>query len=126
MQILRAKQFTCAQIAGETGLPVNTVKSYLRRHPVEAQSVCLQCGKSVIQAPHRKEKNSARTSAACAGGTSIRSASRTEPYAEKPVCTAARNSSRSGTKDKNIAAGNATISPENGRHKLNKYQPAML
>ncbi len=56
IQILRAKQFTCAQIASETGLPVNTVKSYLRRHPVDAQSVCLQCGKPVIQTPHRKEK----------------------------------------------------------------------
>ena len=44
IQILRAKQFTCAQIAAETGLPLNTVKSYLRRHPVSAQT------------PHRKEK----------------------------------------------------------------------
>ena len=56
IQILRAKQFTCAQIADETGLPVNTVKSYLRRHPVSAQSVCLQCGKPVTQTPHRKQK----------------------------------------------------------------------
>lgn len=56
IQILRAKQFTCAQIADETGLPVNTVKSYLRRHPVSAQSVCLQCGKPVTQTPHRKKK----------------------------------------------------------------------
>ena len=56
IQILRAKQFTCAQIADETGLPLNTVKSYLRRHPVATQSVCLQCGKPVTQTPHRKEK----------------------------------------------------------------------
>ncbi len=56
IQILRAKQFTCAQIADETGLPVNTVKSYLRRHPAAVQSVCLQCGKPVTQTPHRKEK----------------------------------------------------------------------
>ena len=50
IQILRAKQFTCAQIASETGLPVNTVKSYLRRHPVAAQNVCLQCGQPVSPA----------------------------------------------------------------------------
>ena len=126
IQILRAKQFTCAQIADETGMPLNTVKSYLRRHPVDAQSVCLQCGKPVIQTLHRKEKKFCSDNAVCAGGTSIRSVSRTELYAEKPVCTAARNSSRIGTKNRNTAAANATISPENRLRNVHKYQPVIL
>lgn len=49
------------RIAQITGLPVNAVKTYCRRHPlptniVDGVSVCRQCGKIVEQNPHRKQK----------------------------------------------------------------------
>lgn len=38
------------KIACEVGLPLNTIKSYLRRHPTIATDLfCLQCGKRIVQ-----------------------------------------------------------------------------
>ena len=47
-----------AQIAEITGLSVNTVKSWCRRHPLEdaKTGVCRQCGTPIRQLPHRKPK----------------------------------------------------------------------
>lgn len=49
------------KIAVLLGLPVNTVKSYIRRHPVAAPAAvpakgCLNCGSPIVQSAHRKEK----------------------------------------------------------------------
>ena len=49
------------KIAQITGLPVNAVKTYCRRHPLtpckaDGTAVCKQCGKVVEQTPHRKQK----------------------------------------------------------------------
>ena len=49
------------KIAAALGLPVNSVKTYLRRHPIgeDAAAIpdfCERCGKPIIQAPHRKRK----------------------------------------------------------------------
>ncbi len=49
------------KIAQITGLPVNGVKTYCRRHPLAQGNdadvtVCKQCGKVVTQEPHRKQK----------------------------------------------------------------------
>ena len=46
-----------AEIAETLDLPLNTVKSYLRRHPeTDTSRVCPQCGKPVVQKEGRKEK----------------------------------------------------------------------
>lgn len=46
-----------AEIADALHLPVNTVKSYLRRHPeADTTHACPQCGKPVAQKEGRKEK----------------------------------------------------------------------
>lgn len=48
---------SAAAIAETLGLPLNTVKSYLRRHPGAADAhACPQCGKTVAQNKGRKEK----------------------------------------------------------------------
>lgn len=56
---LRQKRdMSMAKIAEITGLSVNTVKSWCRRHPLEGikPGVCRQCGAPVRQLPHRKTK----------------------------------------------------------------------
>lgn len=54
---LKQQGRSAAAIAEELHLPVNTVKSYLRRHPGASVShICPQCGKAVIQNKGRKEK----------------------------------------------------------------------
>jgi predicted nucleic acid-binding Zn ribbon protein len=45
------------KIAAELKLPLNTIKSYLRRHPAEeADLYCLQCGKAIKQLRGTREK----------------------------------------------------------------------
>lgn len=49
------------KIALLLNLPVNTVKSYIRRHPVEQTTTaptqgCLNCGTPLLQKPGKKEK----------------------------------------------------------------------
>lgn len=59
---LQTRGYGYRSIAAMTGLSVNTVKSYCRRHPLEqaAESVvegfCRECGKRIRRLPHRKEK----------------------------------------------------------------------
>ncbi len=45
-------------IASALNMPVNSVKSWCRRHPLSefTESICLQCGKPLICTPHRKKK----------------------------------------------------------------------
>lgn len=53
-----------AEIAESLSLPLNTVKSYCKRHDLggrrertaESISLCLQCGTGIPQIPHRKVK----------------------------------------------------------------------
>lgn len=45
------------RISAETGIPLNTVKSFCRRHPVdEGESLCLCCGKPLEHTPHKRKK----------------------------------------------------------------------
>lgn len=45
------------KIATLLDLPANTVKTYIRRHPLENEpSYCLQCGVPIKQLPHTREK----------------------------------------------------------------------
>ena len=58
---LQLKGYGYKRIAVLLGLPVNTVKSHCRRHPISAQrdksmAVCLNCKASIEQIPHRKRK----------------------------------------------------------------------
>lgn len=54
---LRQQGKGAAEIAEALHLPVNTIKSYLRRHPeVDTSRVCPQCGRPVAQKEGRKEK----------------------------------------------------------------------
>lgn len=46
-------------IATSLGLPADTVKSWCRRHPAEdteSDTVCLQCGKTISQTPHKRKR----------------------------------------------------------------------
>lgn len=49
------------KIAAALDLPVNSVKTYLRRHPTDENAAaisdfCEMCGKPIVQTPHRKQK----------------------------------------------------------------------
>ena len=59
---LQTQGYGYRSIAAMMGLPINTIKSYCRRHPIEqaaesvAEGFCRECGIKLIQMPHRKEK----------------------------------------------------------------------
>lgn len=53
---LRREGLGYMKIAKELNLPVNTLKSYIRRHPLGDDHLCLNCGKPVKQNKGRKEK----------------------------------------------------------------------
>ncbi len=54
---MRLQGKSAGAIAVALGLSVNTVKSYLRRHPdMGCTHFCPQCGKPVMQVEGRKEK----------------------------------------------------------------------
>ena len=49
------------KIAAALDLPVNSVKTYLRRHPAgenvaAVPDICERCGNPIVQDPHRKRK----------------------------------------------------------------------
>lgn len=57
LERMRMDGYGPTRIANELGLSVNTVKSYIRRHPSLRNAVfCLQCGRAVKQTPGRKQK----------------------------------------------------------------------
>ena len=56
---LREKGMQLSAIAKKLDLPIGTVKTAVYRYPsskAAKDSGCLQCGKAVMQTPHRKEK----------------------------------------------------------------------
>lgn len=54
---LQFRGFGYKKIAAEAGLSVNTVKTYCRRHPADAQAGrCANCGEPLQQRPHKRKK----------------------------------------------------------------------
>lgn len=60
---LQRQGFGYRRIAALKNIPLNTIKSYCRRHPVAeaadvtlAEAVCRQCGQPIESVPHRKAK----------------------------------------------------------------------
>lgn len=54
---LRREGMSANKIAQTLNLPMNRVRSHIRRHPVDsAAKKCLQCRKPLTQVPHRKER----------------------------------------------------------------------
>ena len=78
---LRRLNYGYKAIANKLGIPVDTVKSYCKRHNIikgfslsdsySTEHFCMQCGKSIVQDPKRKEKNTAQMPAESNGGTLI-------------------------------------------------------
>ena len=58
LNLMRSHDKSAADIAIALGLSVNTVRSYIRRHPPKdaVQVGCRQCGKPVMQHKDRKAK----------------------------------------------------------------------
>lgn len=58
LNIMRSRDKSAADIAIALGLSVNTVRSYIRRHPPKdtVEVGCRQCGKPVMQHKGRKSK----------------------------------------------------------------------
>lgn len=58
LNLMRSHDKSAADIAIALGLSVNTVRSYIRRHPPKdaVQVGCRQCGKPVLQVKGRKAK----------------------------------------------------------------------
>lgn len=58
LNLMRSHDKSAADIAIALGLSVNTVRSYIRRHPLKdaVQVGCRQCGKPVMQHKGRKAK----------------------------------------------------------------------
>lgn len=50
---LHEQGLSMAKIAEAVGIPLNTVKSWCRRHPLVTDKACLQCGTPVRMRPHR-------------------------------------------------------------------------
>ena len=56
IEILRKRGIGYTKIAVITGQAVNAVKSYITRHPVELEDVCLCCGKPLNHTEHKRQK----------------------------------------------------------------------
>ena len=56
IDILQKLGFGYVKISKISKVPINTVKSYITRHPKERESICLQCGKHICQTDHRRQK----------------------------------------------------------------------
>ena len=55
---LRSQGLSVKDIAQVTGMPLNTVKSFCYRNPVEPSAEqCRQCGKEIRQTPGARRKN---------------------------------------------------------------------
>ena len=55
---LRSQGLSVKDIAQKTGMPLNTVKSFCYRNPVEQSAdQCRQCGKEIRQTPGARRKN---------------------------------------------------------------------
>lgn len=122
---MRLQGKSAGAIAAVLGLSVNTVKSYLRRHPdMGCTHFCPQCGKPVMQTEGRKEKSSALTSAAAAGGTAIHRRSIKRLTTVWYAINAERSLRSMGTAEGNIAAGNAT--GNTGKKMETAYEPENL
>lgn len=58
---LRSQGKTYKAVSEQTGIPVNTIKTYCNRHglngrAVKPSSTCLYCGKPLVQTPGRRQK----------------------------------------------------------------------
>ena len=53
---LRNNDIGYKRISALTGISINTVKSYCRRHPVSEYGICQQCGAPIKQTPHKRAK----------------------------------------------------------------------
>ena len=54
---LRLAGLKPGEIAQRLGLPANTVRTHIRRHPeIPNTAVCPQCGKRILQTPGRRSK----------------------------------------------------------------------
>ena len=58
LNTMRSRGKSPSAIAAVLQIPVNTVRSYMRRHPPEdvLQVECLWCGKPIVQVKGRKAK----------------------------------------------------------------------
>ena len=82
------------KIAAALDLPVNSVKTYLRRHPANEDAaaipdICERCGKSIVQAPHRKRKRFCSDSCRISG-RSFQSGAKGRRYCSRACYAAAR------------------------------------
>lgn len=59
---LQCEGYGYKKIASLTGLPVNTVKTYCRRHPISKEDtaieniLCKMCGSKLEQTPHKRKR----------------------------------------------------------------------
>ena len=54
---LRYQGYGYKKIAQLLAISENTVKSYCRRNPIDkTKKLCLQCGKVIVNTPHKREK----------------------------------------------------------------------
>lgn len=70
---LQLQGYGYKKIAATLALPVNSVKSFCKRHHVsETQTdhlkICLYCGKGIENTPHKKQKSSVLIDAGVLGG----------------------------------------------------------
>ena len=74
LNVMRSRGKTAMDIALTLQISVNTVRSYIRRHPPKNAVLveCRQCGKPILQVKGRKAKYSAPISAGTPGGTPTR------------------------------------------------------
>ena len=82
LNTMRSRGKSPSAIAAVLQISVNTVRSYMRRHPPEdvLQVECLWRGKPIVQVKAEKPNGSAPTSAGILGGTPTR-----KRYSVKPI-----------------------------------------
>ena len=110
---LRQQGKGAAEIAETLNLPLNTVKSYLRRHPeADTSRVCPQCGKPVVQKEGRKEKKFCSDKCRMTWWNSHQSEIKKRHITRWCASFAERSLKAMGTREGSSAAGNVTETTE--------------
>lgn len=109
---LRMEGKPAGEIASILRISPNTVRSHIRRHPVIPGTIrCMNCGKPVVQAPHRRMKKFCSDACRMQWWKEHPESLQKKAYYALTCQQCGKEFQSYGNKERNTAAGNATLLP---------------